>query len=150
MRLVSSSHKSSLPLCFGFVVLVIAKYRPRSGIGSGNEDNKDDIMNQSAASEIFEDRQDEIVSSSDSESMNVAVKNKTAKEDFTMSAMTFEIIRAMVKQVENDVKRIVELIAPVVQPILRAGDVAWRHLKLVLESLGRTSPPLTAEEHLRR
>jgi hypothetical protein len=103
--------------------------------------NDDDIMDQSTANEILEDRQEEVVSSSDNESVNVAVKNETAKEDFTMSAITFEIIRAMVKQVENDVKRIVELIAPVVQPILRAGDVAWRHLKLVIESLGRTSPP---------
>lgn len=110
-------------------------------VSHGNDN--DDIMDQSAANEILEDRQEEVVNSSDShsESVNVAVKNETAKEDFTMSAMTFEIIRAMVKQVENDVKRIVELIAPVVHPILRAGDVAWRHLKLVFESLGRTSRP---------
>ena len=111
-------------------------------VSHGNDNDNDDIMDQSAANEILEDRQEEVVvNSSDSESVNVAVKNETAKEDFTMSAMTFEIIRAMVKQVENDVKRIVELIAPVVHPILRAGDVAWRHLKLVFESLGRTSRP---------
>ena len=62
-------------------------------------------------------------------------KNETQKEDFTMSAMTFEIIRAMIKQVESDVKRIVEQITPVIRPILQAGDVAWRHLKVALQSL---------------
>ena len=66
----------------------------------------------------------------------VMANNETkSDEDFTVSAMTFEIIRAMVKQVESDVKRIVELMTPVIRPILRAGDVAWRHIKVAFESL---------------
>ena len=111
-----------------------------------DDDDEINIMDESAANEILEDRQEDYVDLSDSASTNVAVKNETAKEEFTMSAMTFEIIRALIKQVENDVKRIVELIAPVVHPILRAGDVAWRHLKVVIESLGRSTPPTEERE----
>ena len=117
-----------------------------ASLSNTNNDDDNNIMDESAADEILEDRQEEYVDLSDSASTNVAVKNETAKEEFTMSAMTFEIIRALVKQVENDVKRIVELIAPVVHPILRAGDVAWRHLKVVIESLGRSSPPTEERE----
>ncbi len=70
------------------------------------------------------------------ESTEIIPKNETtSEEDFTMQALTFEIIRAMVKQVESDVRRIIELMTPVIRPILRAGDVAWRHLRVTFESL---------------
>mmetsp|Transcript_101944 Transcript_101944/g.294975 ORF Transcript_101944/g.294975 Transcript_101944/m.294975 type:complete len:299 (-) Transcript_101944:55-951(-) len=97
---------------------------------SNRNAGSNDSTNEEAVSDIIEDEVKE-------SETNLASKNETAKEDFTISAMTFEIIRAVMKQVESDVKRIVELVAPVVRPILQAGDVAWRHIKVAFESLRR-------------
>lgn len=87
---------------------------------------------------LLEDAEETVVDVKGEDSEVIAKNETNSKEDFTMSAITFEIIRAMIKQVENDVKRIVELMAPVIRPILRAGDVAWRHLKVVFESARRS------------
>jgi hypothetical protein len=100
----------------------------------------DEGVDESVANGFEDDiREESLKNAKDTESLDIVAKNETAGEDYTMSAVTFEIIRAMIKQVESDVKRIVELLAPVVQPIFRAGDVAWRHLKVVFESLRRSS-----------
>lgn len=100
----------------------------------------DEGVDESVENGVEDDiREESLKNVKDTESLDIVAKNETAGEDYTMSAVTFEIIRAMVKQVESDVKRIVELLAPVVQPIFRAGDVAWRHLKVVFESLLRSS-----------
>jgi hypothetical protein len=49
-----------------------------------------------------------------------------------MKALTVEIIRGMVRHMENDVKRIVELMAPVLRPILEAGEVAWHRIRAAI------------------
>ena len=64
----------------------------------------------------------------------LTTKNES-DEDFTMKAITFEVIRTMVKQLESNIKVIVELVTPAIRPILRAGDVAWRHLRVAVELL---------------
>jgi hypothetical protein len=56
----------------------------------------------------------------------------SSKEDLTMKALTVEIIRGMVRHMENDVKRIVELMAPVLRPILEAGEVAWHRIRAAI------------------
>jgi hypothetical protein len=100
----------------------------------------DEGVDESVAKGFEDDiREESLKNAKDTESLDIVAQNETAGEDYTMSAVTFEIIRAMIKQVESDVKRIVELLAPVVQPIFRAGDVAWRHLKVIFESLRRSS-----------
>lgn len=98
-----------------------------------------DIITEDSSKEHLEDNTAEEVLDTKEESLDVAAKNETAKEDYTLSAVTFEIIRAMAKQVESDVKRIIELVAPVLRPILKAGDVAWRHLKVAFQSIRRSS-----------
>lgn len=112
---------------------------------SPTKGKEDDDDNAAVIDEIDDfSRQDTVPV--DEMKKSVAVKNKTGvREDFTVSAMTFEIIRTLMKQVESDVRRIVDLVGPVLQPILRAGDVAWRHLKVVFESL-RTSPPTDEQD----
>ena len=53
----------------------------------------------------------------------------TGPEDFTISALSTEIIRKLFQNAERDLKRIVDIVLPVVQPMLKAGDVAWQQLK---------------------
>ena len=78
--------------------------------------------------------EEEVVEDVTKETTELTTKNETG-EDFTMKAITFEVIRTMVKQLESNVKVIVELVTPAIRPILRAGDVAWRHLRVALELL---------------
>jgi chromosome segregation ATPase len=104
-------------------------------VANGYDENR---VDEPAEDTIEDETQQEAVQLNNTKSNYMAAKNETSSEDFTLSAVTFEIIRAMVKQVESDVKRIVELIAPVIQPILRAGDVAWRHLKVAFESMRKS------------
>jgi hypothetical protein len=51
------------------------------------------------------------------------------KEDYTLSHLAIETLRAFVKHAKDDAKRIFELVVPVMQPLLTAGDVAWRQIK---------------------
>jgi hypothetical protein len=51
------------------------------------------------------------------------------KEDFALSHLAIESLRAFLKHAKDDVKRILELVVPVMQPLLTAGDVAWRQIK---------------------
>jgi hypothetical protein len=53
----------------------------------------------------------------------------TAAEDFTLTHLAIETLRAFVQHAKDDVKRLVGMMVPVVQPLFTAGDVAWRQIK---------------------
>jgi hypothetical protein len=57
------------------------------------------------------------------------------EEDLTLNGMTIEILKGVFRQAESDVKRIAELMAPILQSMMRAGDVAWRHVRALIVSL---------------
>ena len=46
-----------------------------------------------------------------------------------MTHLAIETLRAFVEHAKDDVKRLVGLMIPVVQPLFNAGDVAWRQIK---------------------
>ena len=50
-------------------------------------------------------------------------------EDFTLSHLAIESLRVLVKNASEDVKRVIGLAIPVFQPLLNAGDVAWKQVK---------------------
>jgi len=54
------------------------------------------------------------------------------KEDLTLSHLAIESLRVLMKNAQDDVKRIVNLAIPVLQPLLNAGDVAWHQMKSLL------------------
>ena len=72
-------------------------------------------------------------SSDGSESQMEEESSEESKNDLSLSLI--EIIRTVLKQADQDVKRMYALILPVVQPAINAGDVAWRHIKTTLISL---------------
>lgn len=72
-------------------------------------------------------------SSDGSESQMEEESSEESKEDLTLSVI--EIIRTVLKQTEEDLKRIYALILPVVRPAINAGDVAWRQIKATFISL---------------
>ena len=53
----------------------------------------------------------------------------SSKEDFELSHLAIESLRAFVKHAKDDVKRILDLVVPVMQPLLTVGDTAWRQIK---------------------
>uniref|UniRef100_A0A7S4ER17 Uncharacterized protein n=1 Tax=Pseudo-nitzschia australis TaxID=44445 RepID=A0A7S4ER17_9STRA len=55
--------------------------------------------------------------------------NSTMKEDLTMTTLAIESLRVLLKNTKDDVKRIIALAIPVLQPILNAGDAAWRQVQ---------------------
>ena len=54
------------------------------------------------------------------------------KEDLTLPHLAIESLRVLVKNAQEDVKRIINLAIPVLQPLLNAGDVAWRQMKSLI------------------
>ena len=60
---------------------------------------------------------------------DVTAKSTKTSEDFTMTHLAIETLRAFVEHAKDDVKRLVGLMIPVVQPLFNAGDVAWRQIK---------------------
>jgi hypothetical protein len=91
---------------------------------------EDEIPNEPLVEEESDPKSEE-VKSAELESK----EESSTKQDFTMKVLSFEIIRELLKHVENDLKRIAELLAPVLTPILRAGDVAWRHIRATIVTL---------------
>jgi hypothetical protein len=90
--------------------------------------------------ETVENPRPEVSPSASSDGYESQMEEKSSeeskeKEDLTLSALSLEIIRTVFNNAERDVKRIIDLILPAVQPVLNAGDVAWRHIKATLMSL---------------
>ena len=56
-------------------------------------------------------------------------------EDLTMNGMTIEIIKGFIKQAEADIKRIKQLMGPIIQSMIKAGNVAWRHIHALITSI---------------
>ena len=56
-------------------------------------------------------------------------RESSAKEDLTLTHIAIESLRVLVKNAQDDVKRIINLAIPVLQPIFNAGDAAWRQMK---------------------
>jgi len=71
------------------------------------------------------------------QSQSVETK-QTQEEDFTVRAMSFEIFRKILEQTQSDLKKIFEIIAPVVQPMLKAGDKAWKRLRKAVMKAWKT------------
>merc|ERR1712086_890396 len=53
------------------------------------------------------------------------------KEDLTLTHIAIESLRVLVKNAQDDVKRIINLAIPVLQPIFDVGDTAWRQIKAI-------------------
>ena len=76
--------------------------------------------------------------SSSSENEQETVTTGTSEKepvDLSLQALTSDIIRGFIAQVKKDVKRILDLMVPVLQPVLRVGGVLWRQLRAIIASL---------------
>lgn len=51
------------------------------------------------------------------------------KEDLTLTHIAIESLRVLVKNAQDDVKRIINLAIPVLQPFFDVGDAAWQQMK---------------------
>lgn len=60
---------------------------------------------------------------------SAGASSSSHREDFTVSNLAIESLRAFIMHAKDDVKRILELVVPVMRPLLTAGDVAWRQIK---------------------
>ncbi len=81
------------------------------------------IMDLDDNTEYEEEIEDEDVSSS------VETIESPKTEDLTLTHLAVESIRVLVKNAQDDVRRIINLAIPVLQPLLNVGDVAWRQMK---------------------
>lgn len=63
------------------------------------------------------------------------------KVDLTLTNF-IETLRTHLQHTQDDMKRLLELLIPVFQPLLNAGDVAWRQLKaLFLSAISANQSP---------
>ncbi|KAL3898023.1 MAG: hypothetical protein SGARI_006776, partial [Bacillariaceae sp.] len=51
--------------------------------------------------------------------------------NYELSHLAIESLRAFVKHAKDDVKRILDVVVPVMKPLLTAGDAAWRQIKAI-------------------
>jgi hypothetical protein len=93
----------------------------------GEEESVDDATNEISGDESVDDLEDDMKTKNTS--TDIESLSDTPKEDFTLSYLAIETIRAFVKHAKDDAKRIFALVVPVMQPLLTAGDVAWRQIK---------------------
>lgn len=97
------------------------------------ESSEDDKPDDSIATDEGQDDLDS--SSSDTQQVNTTSTDVTTKpqstssEDFTLTHLAFETLRAFVQHAKDDAKRLFGMMVPVVQPLLNVGDAAWRQIK---------------------
>lgn len=72
---------------------------------------------------------DETETEADEEGTEVETPKEPTKDDLSMTTLAIESLRVLVKNAQDDVKRIISLTIPVLQPLFNAGDVAWRQMK---------------------
>lgn len=104
------------------------------------EDNAKPVEEETVKAETVKTPRQEASPSASSDGSEAQMEEESSKEskekeDLTLSALSIEIIRRMFKDTERELKRIIDLILPVVRPVMNAGDVAWRHIKATLISL---------------
>ncbi|VEU44565.1 unnamed protein product [Pseudo-nitzschia multistriata] len=92
--------------------------------GSQTETNLDE-----AQDDDFVDTQTVTDATPDAGTQIEAPNNSAGKEDLTMTNLAIESLRVLVKNAKDDVRRIINLAIPVLQPLLNAGDVAWQQMK---------------------
>jgi hypothetical protein len=94
-----------------------------------------DVMDETADTEahgepLADSETTEESNDTKSKEMEGTSRNSTSsKEDFELSHLAIESLRAFVLHAKDDVKRILDLVVPVMQPLLTAGDAAWRQIK---------------------
>jgi hypothetical protein len=93
-----------------------------------NEINEEEIATETEMEKEPEPKVEESNNNPGLESPNAT----SSKEDLTIKALTVEVLRGMVRHAENDLKRIVELMAPVLRPLLQAGEVALRRIRAAI------------------
>jgi len=103
----------------------------------GDSDNGEEELTITETTEDVVDETGTVVTEKDEETSSsvvgnttdVTTKPTTTSDDFTMTHLAIETLRAFVEHAKDDVKRLVGLMIPVVQPLFNAGDVAWRQIK---------------------
>ena len=103
---------------------------------NGSDNGEDELIVTEIAEDVIEEtetvsseKEEEMVSSIEGNTTDVTAKPTKTSEDFTMTHLAIETLRAFVEHAKDDVKRLVGLMIPVVQPLFNAGDVAWRQIK---------------------
>ena len=56
-------------------------------------------------------------------------KKATETEDLTLTHIAVESFKVLIKNAQDDVRRIINLAIPALKPLFNAGDVAWRQMK---------------------
>jgi len=87
----------------------------------------EDVVDETGT--VVTEKDEETSSSVVGNTTDVTTKPTTTSDDFTMTHLAIETLRAFVEHAKDDVKRLVGLMIPVVQPLFNAGDVAWRQIK---------------------
>ena len=111
--------------------------------GTGKGSNAVDENNESLLVESAEVADDDILSSTimdldedteyeeeiQEEDPSSSVETIQQKEDLTLTHLAVESFRVLLKNAQDDVRRIINLAIPVLQPLLNVGDVAWKQMK---------------------
>lgn len=99
---------------------------PSKGLGS--EDVVDEVETERLAVEEPIEADEDIDPATSVETIKSQQSSPT-KEDLTLTHIAVESLRVLVKNAQDDVKRIINLAIPVLQPLFNVGDTAWRQLK---------------------
>jgi len=99
---------------------------------------EDEEVKPSTTTNSDDTQQDEDIDDSDVEDLDeitpagTDIESKdtsTKKEDLTLTHIAIESLRVLVKNAQDDVKRIINLAIPVLQPFFVVGDAAWQQMK---------------------
>lgn len=94
----------------------------------GSEDVVDEVETERPIVEETIDADEDLDPATSVETIESQQSSPT-KEDLTLTHIAVESLRVLVKNAQDDVKRIINLAIPVLQPLFNVGDAAWRQLK---------------------
>lgn len=93
----------------------------------GFETENDDFESLNAM-DLDDTASEEETEYTDSGSSVETIESKK-KEDLTLTHIAVESLRVLIKNAQDDVRRIINMAVPVLQPLFNVGDAAWRQMK---------------------
>ena len=94
----------------------------------GEKSHSSGISSEYSELDELDEQDTEATDPNDSAGTNLETRKKPT-EDLTLTHIAVESFKVLIKNAQDDVRRIINLAIPALKPLFNAGDVAWRQMK---------------------
>lgn len=122
--------------------LTISEEEPIAGLEDENEENMDNLGDDEPEEKATVDEDVDLVATTTPDS---AISDALESENSDELSLTY-LRQEFIKHVKKDIERMVKLVLPVLEPMMRAGDVAMKYIRTVIMTMQKSYDAQTQKE----